>query len=496
MAVFIKARGNQTYLGTEAEYDQVDYPGSVSDYDITQNADGTISVTHPDLGTDTLTSIEGFWFIGDATWYSVDDAAALSGGGELPPDPTITGTNGDDTMTGTNIDNVFLGSDGNDTINGNGGGYNQVNYDGALEDFIFQQNTDGSVTVFHPLLGTDTLTDIDGFWFSGEAAWYSMADAVRLASGEIPGTQEPTPEPPIVEEPQPPVVEEPQPPVVEEPQPPVVEEPQPPVVEEPQPPIVEEPAPETPTDGGGNGRGNGRGNRPDRNNNEPTNPEEPTTPEEPVINEPVDTGAVLSGGTLVNGIYTGTNGDNALTGSDNAETFYVGMGTDTVDGNGGRDTLRLDGDVEEWTFSENRDGSVSLSHATWGENTITGVEQLTFMRSGTTMTVADAIAATEGLPTFRIDGDGVINGTAGDDVMTGSAGTDMFYGGVGDDSYDGQAGFDQLNYDGNRSEYDISQNADGSYTISHEVWGTDTFTDIEGLYFNGNNEWIAVTDLI
>lgn len=478
MAVFIKTRGNQDYIGTTAEYDQVDYPGRVSDYNITQNADGTITVSHPDLGTDTLTSIEGFWFIGDASWYSVDDAIALAGGGELPPDPTIVGTNADDDLSGTNIDNTFLGSSGDDTIDGNGGAYNQVNYDGALADYTFRQNADGSVTVFHPTLGTDTLSDIDGFWFTGEAAWYSMADALQIAGGEIPGTVEPAP--PVTEEPAPPVIEEPAPPVVEEPAPPVVEE----------PPSTQEPAPEQPTDGGGgNGRGGGRNNRPDRNNNEPV-------VEEPIVNEPVDTGGVLSGGTLVGGIYTGTSGDDTLSGSDNAETFYVGMGTDSVNGNGGTDTLRLDGDAIEWTFTENNDGSVSMSHATWGETTVTGIELLTFMRSGTTMTVAAAIAATEGLPAFRIDGDGVINGTAGDDVIIGSRQTDMFYGGVGDDRYDGGDGFDQINYDGTRDEYEITQNADGSYTIAHDVWGTDTFSDIEGLYFNGNNEWIAVTELI
>lgn len=463
MAVFIKTPGEQNYIGTETEYDQVDYPGSVSEYTITQNQDGTITVSHPELGTDTLSSIEGFWFIGDSSWYSIDDAIALAGGGELPPDPTITGSDADDSLIGTNIDNVFLGSTGDDTIDGNGGGYNQVNYEGALADYTLRQNEDGSVTVFHPDLGTDNLTDIDGFWFSGEAVWYGLADALQLAGGEIPTTENPTTETPTTETP---------------------------TTETPTTP--EEPVTETPTDGdggGGNGRGGGRGNRPDRNNNDPV-------VEEPVVNEPVDTGGQLSGGTMNGGIYTGSNENDTLSGSDNGDTFYVGMGTDTVDGNGGTDILRLDGDVIEWIFTENANGSVTISHATWGENTITDVEMLTFMRSGTTMSVAEAIAATDGLPTYRMDADGVLNGTVGDDVMVGTRQTDNFYGGVGDDSYDGRGGFDQINYDGNRSEYDISLNSDGTLTVSHEVWGTDTVTNVEGLYFNGNNEWIAVTDLV
>lgn len=487
MAVFFKTTGNQTYRGTDAEYDQVDYAGAITDYTFTQNADGTITVTHPQFGTDTLSSIEGFWFTGEAAWYSLDDALAISDTGEAPADPTILGTNGDDSLIGSNIDNVFLGDTGNDIIDGNGGGYNQVNYDGALSEYTFVQNANGSVTVFHPQFGTDTLTDIDGFWFSGEQAWYSMADAVRLAGGDLPTTETPIAEQPAPELP----VEEP---VTEEPvaEVPVIDEPiiDAPIVDEP---VIEEPVVDQPTTGRGNG--NGRGNRP--NNQTPEEPpvEETPTEETPIEPTPIDNTNELSGGTFQNGVYSGTANNDVLSGNTTSTTFYVGMGNDTIIGNGPNDVLRIDGDVEEWTFSANNDGSVSMSHATWGVNTIIGVEQLQFMRSGTTMTVSDAIDATAGLPTFRVDGDNVINGTPGDDIMVGSRNTDNFYGGVGDDSYDGGDGFDQVNYDGNRSEYDVTQNADGSFTLTHDVWGTDTITNIEGLYFNGNNEWIAVNDL-
>lgn len=475
MAVFIKTPGVTNYLGTDAEYDQVDYPGSASDYTFVRNANGTITVTHPTLGSDTLTSIEGLWFQGEAAWYSADDAIALSGGGNTP-------TNGNDTLVGTAGNDVFIGSLGNDTIDGNGGAYNQVDYAGARDDYTFTQNADGSVTIAHPTRGTDTLSDIDGLWFMGEGAWYAMVDVVEPGGGNQPSNGDDA--------------------------------------------LI-----------GANGNDVFTGSRGDDSidgNGGAYNQVEYSGALEDysftqnadgsvTVNHPVNGSDTLtdidgfwfvgeaawysladalagapgaSGGTMDGDIYTGTHGNNTLVGDVIDTTFYTLRGNDSIEGRSNNDTLNVDGDVIEWTFTENNDGSVSMSHAMWGIKTIEGIESILFGRSGETMSVAEAITATAGLPEFRVDADGVTNGTPDDDVMTGTAGSDFFYGGVGDDSYDGRGGFDQLNYDGNRSEYDITQNADGSYTLDHAIWGTDTVENVEGFYFNGNNEWVSADNLI
>ena len=480
MAIFVNANGNQTFRGTDAEYDQVDYAGSLADYTFTQNNDGSVTVSHPNFGTDILTNIEGLWFQGEASWYSIEDALGV-------PSPIVEGTNGDDVQTGTNIDNTFIGSAGDDLIDGNGGGYNQVDYSGALADYTFTQNNDGSVTAVHATLGTDILTDIDGLWFTGEQSWYSLADVVEtdgpnnnplqtgtngddtLTGANINNT------------------------------------------------FIGSRGDDT-LDGNG-----GAYNQVDytgalEDYNFVQNADGTTTVSHPVMGTDTLTdidglwfqgeaqwysladaiaasATEAEGGTLINGVYTGTNAADALIGGNTATVFYAGMGTDSITGNSNNDTLNVDGDVVEWTLTENADGSTDLSHATWGVNTVSGIEQIMFGRSGTPMTIAEAVEATDGLPAFRLDADGVINGTPGDDIMTGNAQTQLFYGGVGDDSYNGRDGYDQINYDGNRSEYDITQNVDGTYTLAHEIWGTDTIENIEGLYFNGNNEWIAVSDL-
>ncbi len=94
----------------------------------------------------------------------------------------IEGTSGDDTLVGSNVDNTFYADQGNDIIDGNGGDYNQVDYDGSLIDYAMSANTDGTVTVTHDIWGTDTLTDIDGFWFGGEQQWYSLEDALDASA--------------------------------------------------------------------------------------------------------------------------------------------------------------------------------------------------------------------------------------------------------------------------------------------------------------------------
>lgn len=476
MAVFIKTPGTTNYRGTGAEYDQVDYPGRVSDYAIARNANGTISVTHPTLGTDTLTSIEGLWFQGEAEWYSIDDAIALSGGG---------GGNGN-SLIGTRNNDVFVDTDGNTLIDGNGGAYNQVDYAGRLQDYTFTRNADGSVTAVHATRGTDTLRDIDGLWFQGEARWVFIDDAIE-ATGGGGGNNNPT---------------------------------------NGNDNLVGTRGNDIFIGSRGNDTIDGNGgayNQVDyagrladytiiQNGNGTITVSHPVNGRDTLTDidglwfqgearwysmaDALAANAGPSGGTMVNGVYTGTNGNNTLVGNTTATTFYSLRGNDSITGRSNRDTLNVDGDVIEWVFTENTDGSVSMSHAMWGIKTIDGIENILFGRSGETMTVAEAIAATDGLPDFRMDADGVLNGSPGNDIMNGTGADEYFYGGVGNDAINGRGGFDQINYDGNRSEYMITQNTDGSFRISHDIWGTDTVRNVEGFYFNGNNEWIAADNLI
>ncbi len=177
-----ESSGNDTIDGGGSEYDQVDYSGSLSDYVFELNIDGSVAVTKPGGGVDALTSIDGFWFGGEAAWYSIDQALDSSTSGAIVTgtnsDDILTGTGGDDTISGLGGVDVINASSGSDVIDGGGSEYDQVDYAGSESDYIYTRNADGTVSVEKPGGDTDTLSNIDGFWFSGEAAWYSIDQVI------------------------------------------------------------------------------------------------------------------------------------------------------------------------------------------------------------------------------------------------------------------------------------------------------------------------------
>ena len=173
--VFMGGRGNDIIDGNGGNYNQAEYDGALSDYSFTQNVDGSVTVTHPIYGIDILIDIDGIWFQGEAAWYSIGDAVALTDGGT--DGAIFNGTAGLD---------IFVGSDGNNTYNGgNGTEYDRVDYQGRLSDYTFTRNPDGTVTA-EGFGNTDTFINIEGIWFQGEAAWYSIGAVVR-ASGNTDG---------------------------------------------------------------------------------------------------------------------------------------------------------------------------------------------------------------------------------------------------------------------------------------------------------------------
>ncbi|WP_322187675.1 calcium-binding protein [Fulvimarina sp. 2208YS6-2-32] len=178
---FYGGKGDDHYVGGTG-YNQVDYDGAAPDYTFTRNADGTVTVTSELYGTDTLTDIAGIWFRGSAEWHPTDDLVATNGSGGLTVMTSddeggyVRGTAGDDLFEGGAGADVFYGRGGNDEFIG-GAGYNQVDYDGAVADYSFVRNDDGTVTASNTSAGTiDILSDISGVWFNTDARWVSVED--------------------------------------------------------------------------------------------------------------------------------------------------------------------------------------------------------------------------------------------------------------------------------------------------------------------------------
>ncbi|MFA5969200.1 MAG: hypothetical protein WC816_08165 [Sphingomonas sp.] len=106
----IFGKGGDDTIDGGSGIDQALYAGSSSDFIISRELDGSISVYDPvgDEGYDVLTNVESLHFSGDNTTIAVDDLPAL-------------GTSGADAITGTSRGESLYGQEGADTINSAGG---------------------------------------------------------------------------------------------------------------------------------------------------------------------------------------------------------------------------------------------------------------------------------------------------------------------------------------------------------------------------------------
>jgi len=419
--IVLQVNGQRIFQGSGA-YDQIDYDGNSVNYRFVSNADGSVSVTKPDGVTDRLINIDGFWFSGEQQWYAIEDLVT----------PAST----------------------NQTITGSPNNYDQVDYPGNSRDYRFVRNSDASVSVTKPGGGIDRLINIDGFWFSGEARWYPIGELVAPASGN-----------------------------------------------------------QTITGGTGYDQVDYPGAALDytftENANGSVRVEKPGGGIDTLIRidgfwfqgeeawYPIESLLAQRGQTIVGTNaydqvdYDGSRADYIFVQNANG-TVTVNrpgglidtLGNDLVRGLGGQDNLRVDGDVFEWTYAQNGD-SLTMSHPTWGVNTLISMEQIFSLRSGSNFTINQAVASTNGLPAFRLDGDNVINGTPGNDFIPSQAGVQGFYGGLGNDTYQGTGNFEQVNYDGARAEYTFARLANGSIRVSHPIWGTDTLVNIDAVIFTG-----------
>ena len=82
------------------------------------------------------------------------------------------------------------------------------------------------------------------------------------------------------------------------------------------------------------------------------------------------------------------------------------------------------------------------------------------------------------------DLDDTLSGGAGADILEGGAGEDHLTGGAGNDTLDGGLATDTVHYGGNRTDYTVLDNGDGTYTVFDARAGSPDGTDtLEGVEF-------------
>jgi Ca2+-binding RTX toxin-like protein len=185
----------------------------------------------------------------------------------------------------------------------------------------------------------------------------------------------------------------------------------------------------------------------------------------------------------IEGVYAGKGSDviygddgNNFIVSDDGSTGFA-MGNDTVYGGGGNDQIDggwgfdfLDGgdgfDIVDYSFFQDSSGTV-----------IDLVQQKVFFT-----------------PTYSSGGrvDTILNfegaiGGGGNDEFIGDGRSNSFYGRNGNDAIDGGANTDTALYSGKRTEYSVTKNLNGTFTVSDLLAnrdGTDTLTNVERLQFS------------
>ncbi|GAU85718.1 cadherin domain-containing protein [Bosea sp. BIWAKO-01] len=173
----------------------------------------------------------------------------------------------------------------------------------------------------------------------------------------------------------------------------------------------------------------------------------------------------IYGGNNANVLNTGA-GDDLVFGGDGNDTIIAGDGNDTIIGGAGADAI--DGGA----------GADELDYGAEGgpQGVRVNLNGLDFQIGLPPDTAIDSFGDTDTVTRIpNVTGTSLVDEIYGgnhDNVLRGGAGNDVLLGGAANDTLDGGADDDMVRYYGNRADYRISQNPDGSFTV------VDLVTDI------------------
>lgn len=188
-------------------------------------------------------------------------------------------------------------------------------------------------------------------------------------------------------------------------------------------------------------------------------------------------------------IKRGTLGNDTLSGTAGDDYFYSSFGNDSIwGGKGGYDRLYLTGKLTDYAFVNNGDGSYVLrdTRATPIDGTMKIRDIDAFVFSDGSLTLAQLMSR----------GVNTINGTASSNVLNGTAGNDRIFGGAGDDRiWGGSGGTDTAVYSGTLSNFKLTSNGNGTYTMtdlrSNNQDGIDTLRGISKFQFSDGTYTLA-----
>jgi Ca2+-binding RTX toxin-like protein len=201
-------------------------------------------------------------------------------------------------------------------------------------------------------------------------------------------------------------------------------------------------------------------------------------------------------GSIYGDLITGDEGNNRLRGLGDYDWFVGSGGQDTIDGGTGRDTVAYSSATSGvWASLVSRSGNVGQANG----DTYISIENLTGSSHADRLTGDNDRNVLRGLGgddfIFGNGGNDTIDGGAGRDFLSGGDGNDRITGGRGNDTIDGGRGWDTALYSGNRADYDVVTNANGSTSVFHSRGtredGIDLLVNVEVLDFADGRVFIA-----
>jgi Ca2+-binding RTX toxin-like protein len=189
------------------------------------------------------------------------------------------------------------------------------------------------------------------------------------------------------------------------------------------------------------------------------------------------------------GFISGTARADVLYGLTGDDQLAGWAGDDTLDGGAGWDQAVFGGRLSAASFRRNADGSVTVSSSD-GVDRLVDIEAVWFNADSAWAQITDLVGGhgTAG-------NDGFIAGTWRGDRLFGLAGDDQLAGWGGNDTLDGGAGWDQAVFDGRFANASFRREADGSVTVTSSD-GVDRLIDMEAVWFNGDQTWARLADLV
>ncbi|RDI60878.1 calcium-binding protein [Microvirga subterranea] len=163
-------------------------------------------------------------------------------------------------------------------------------------------------------------------------------------------------------------------------------------------------------------------------------------------------GLVLAGDGHING--TGNALNNRITGNSGNNILDGGAGRDTMSGGAGDDTFIVDDALELPSEQKGAGTDTVIASVSFSLKTIFNIENL------------KAANGTAAINLTGNDLDNLIVGNDGANSLDGGAGIDELIGGKGNDTLDGGVGGGIAVFSGARSDYRISANADGTFTVA------------------------------